>query len=78
VLGHRFGAIPAPGSTRSSALHRAPLRGHAAANTTARKRTRKQRVGEIRVSSILKLDRAEKSAPEDQDHDEATQEEAAA
>jgi single-strand DNA-binding protein len=38
----------------------------------------KQRVWEIRVSSILKLDRAEKSAPEDQDHDEVTQEEAAA
>src|ERR1700721_3229664 len=30
----------------------------------------KQRVWEIRVASILKLDRAEKAAPEDQDHDE--------
>jgi hypothetical protein len=28
LLGHRFGAIPAPGGTRSSASHCAPLRGH--------------------------------------------------
>ena len=27
MLGHRFGANPAPGGTRSSALHCAPLRG---------------------------------------------------
>ena len=27
ILGHRFGAIPAPGGTRSSASHCAPLRG---------------------------------------------------
>jgi len=27
MLGHRFGAIPAPGGTRSSASHGAPLRG---------------------------------------------------
>jgi len=44
----------------------------------SKKTDSKQRVWEIRVSSILKLDRAEKSAPEDQDHDEVTQEEAAA
>ena len=44
----------------------------------SKKTNSKQRVWEIRVSSILKLDRAEKSAPEDQDHDEATPEEAAA
>ena len=28
MLGHRFGAFPAPGGTRSSASHFAPLRGH--------------------------------------------------
>ena len=28
MLGHCFGAIPAPGGTRSSASHCAPLRGH--------------------------------------------------
>ncbi len=28
MLGHRFGALPAPGGTRSSASHCAPLRGH--------------------------------------------------
>ncbi|MGA8238245.1 MAG: single-stranded DNA-binding protein [Candidatus Sulfotelmatobacter sp.] len=38
----------------------------------------KQRAWEIRVASILKLDRAEKAAPEDQDHDEVSQEETAA
>ena len=27
MLGHRFGVFPAPGGTRSSALHSAPLRG---------------------------------------------------
>jgi len=44
----------------------------------SRKTNSKQRVWEIRVSSILKLDRAEKCAPEDQDHDDPTQEETAA
>jgi single-strand DNA-binding protein len=44
----------------------------------SKKTSSTQRVWEIRVSSILKLDRAEKSAPEDQDHDEATREEPAA
>ena len=44
----------------------------------SKKTNSKQRVWEIRVFSILKLDRAEKSAPEDQDHDDPTQEETAA
>ncbi|HKF01112.1 MAG TPA: single-stranded DNA-binding protein [Candidatus Sulfotelmatobacter sp.] len=44
----------------------------------SKKTNSKQRVWEIRVSSILKLDRADKSPPEDQDHDEPTQEETAA
>ena len=44
----------------------------------SKKTNSKQRVWEIRVSSILKLDRAEKSAPEDRDHDDPTQEETAA
>ena len=44
----------------------------------SKKTNSKQRVWEIRVSSILKLDRAEKSALEDQDHDDPTQEETAA
>ena len=44
----------------------------------SKKTDSKQRLWEVRVSSILKLDRAEKSAPEDQDHDDATQEETAA
>src|SRR5580700_9152211 len=41
----------------------------------SKKTDTKQRVWEIRVGSILKLDRAEKAAPEDQDHDEVPQEE---
>jgi len=44
----------------------------------SKKTDMKQRVWEIRVASILKLDRAEKAAPQDQDHDELPQEEAAA
>jgi single-strand DNA-binding protein len=39
----------------------------------SKKTDTKQRVWEIRVTSILKLDRAEKVAPEDQEHDEASQ-----
>jgi len=44
----------------------------------SKKTDAKQRIWEIRVASILKLDRAEKAGPEDQDHDEPAQEEAAA
>src|ERR1700674_4800894 len=44
----------------------------------SKKTDTKQRVWEIRVATILKLDRAEKAAPEDQDHDEVPQEETAA
>jgi single-strand DNA-binding protein len=44
----------------------------------SKKTDTKQRVWEIRVTSILKLDRAEKAAPEDQEHDEASHEGTAA
>jgi single-strand DNA-binding protein len=44
----------------------------------SKKTDSKQRVWEIRVSSILKLDRAEKAAPEDQDQDDETQEDTTA
>jgi len=44
----------------------------------SKKTNTKQRVWEIRVASILKLDRAEKAAPEDQEQDEVSQEETAA
>src|ERR1700724_3595518 len=44
----------------------------------SKKTDAKRRVWEIRVSSILKLDRAEKAAPDDQPEDDATQEETAA
>ena len=43
----------------------------------SKKTDSKQRVWEIRVASILKLDRAEKSAPEDREHDGAPAEESA-
>ena len=36
-----------------------------------------QRIWEIRVASILKLDRAEKSAPEEQEQDDSVPEESA-
>jgi single-strand DNA-binding protein len=44
----------------------------------SKKTDSKQRVWEIRVISILKLDRAEKAAPEDQEPQDAPQEETAA
>src|SRR5713101_7125390 len=44
----------------------------------SKKTDAKQRVWEIRIASILKLDRAEKAALEDQEHDETSQEETAA
>ena len=36
MLGHRFGAFPAPGGTRSSASHSAPLRGLGSSQTSLR------------------------------------------
>ena len=44
----------------------------------SKKTDSKQRIWEIKVDSILKLDRAEKSAPEDGDQDDASSEEVAA
>jgi single-strand DNA-binding protein len=43
-----------------------------AAGSKSKKAETKQRIWEIRVASILKLDRAEKATPEEQEHDEAT------
>ncbi len=44
----------------------------------SKKMDSKQRIWEIKVDSILKLDRAEKSAPEDVEQDDASNEEVAA
>src|ERR1700678_3693760 len=44
----------------------------------SKKTDSKQRIWEIKVDSILKLDRAEKAAPEEQEHDEFNQEDEAA
>ena len=44
----------------------------------SKKTDSKQRIWEIKVDSILKLDRAEKSAPEDLEHEEVPSEEVAA
>jgi len=44
----------------------------------SKKTDAKQRVWEIRITSILKLDRAEKATAEDQEPDEASQGDAAA
>ena len=44
----------------------------------SRKTDSKQRIWEIKVDSILKLDRAEKSAPEGGEQDDASDEEVAA
>jgi single-strand DNA-binding protein len=43
----------------------------------SKKTDSRQRIWEIRVDSILKLDRAEKAGPEDQDHDNSSGEEPA-
>jgi len=43
----------------------------------SKKTDSKQRVWEIRVASIVKLDRAEKSAPEAREHDDTPAEESA-
>ncbi len=45
---------------------------------TSKKTDAKERVWEIRVASILKLDRAEKAGPEDHEHDDSSAKEAAA
>src|ERR1700728_1967174 len=44
----------------------------------SKKTDSKQRIWGVRVDSILKLDRAEKAAPEDQEHEDASQERTAA
>ena len=44
----------------------------------SKKTDSKQRIWEIKVDSILKLDRVEKSAPEDGEQDDASNEEVAA
>ena len=44
----------------------------------SKKTDSKQRIWEIKIDSILKLDRAEKAAPEEQEHDEFNQEDEAA
>jgi len=44
----------------------------------SKKTDSKQRIWEIKVDSILKLDRTEKSAPEDGEQDDASNEEVAA
>jgi single-strand DNA-binding protein len=44
----------------------------------SKKTDSKQRIWEVRVDSILKLDRAEKAAPEELEHDEFSQEDEAA
>ena len=44
----------------------------------SKKTDSKQRIWEVRVDSILKLDRAEKTAPEEQEQDEFNQEDEAA
>ena len=44
----------------------------------SKKTDAKLRIWEIKVDSILKLDRAEKAAPEEQEHEETSTEEAAA
>jgi single-strand DNA-binding protein len=73
-----FGKLSAFAQTLTKGAH-VQLEGELRSREYDSKKTdSKQRVWEIRVSSILKLDRAEKASPEDQDRDDASQEETAA
>ena len=49
MLGHRFGAIPAPGGTRSSASHCAPLRGPGSSQNKFAKYSRERPANFFRV-----------------------------
>jgi len=49
MLGHRFGAIPAPGGTRSSASHCAPLRGHGSSQNKFAKHSKERPANFFRV-----------------------------
>jgi hypothetical protein len=49
MLGHRFGAIPAPGGTRSSASHFAPLRGHGSSQNKLAKYSKERPANFFRV-----------------------------
>ena len=49
MLGHRFGAIPAPGGTRSSASHCAPLRGPGSSQNKFAKYSRERAANFFRV-----------------------------
>ena len=55
---------------RSPRAHMSRWKANCAAGSSGAQDRDKQRVWEIRVASILKLDRAEKAAPEDQEHAE--------
>ena len=49
MLGHRFGAIPAPGGTRSSASHCAPLRGPGSSQNKFAKHSKERLANFFRV-----------------------------
>ena len=49
LLGHSFGAFPAPGGTRSSASHSAPLRGLGSSRNKFENRGRKRRANFFRA-----------------------------
>jgi len=49
MLGHRFGAVPAPGGTRSSASHCAPLRGQGSSQNKFAKYSKERPANFFRV-----------------------------
>ena len=49
LLGHRFGAFPSPGGTRSSASHNAPLRGLGSSQNKFAKRGKERRANFFRA-----------------------------
>jgi single-strand DNA-binding protein len=72
-----FGKLSEFGRTLTKGTH-VQVEGELRSREYERKQTdSKQRVWEIRVASILKLDRSEKSAPEDQEAADPAQDETA-
>ena len=66
------------GHLEISSVFRKAFRRQGSREQTNKKTNAKQRVWEVRVSSILKLDRAEKVSPEEQEPEEINPEEEAA
>jgi single-strand DNA-binding protein len=71
-----FGKLSEFAGTLTKGAH-IQVEGELRSREYSKKTDSRQRIWEIRVDSILKLDRAEKTGPEDQDHGSSSEEEPA-